>query len=108
MRKKQSTDAEMTLFGNDGGESTMTITQLCDAVQQLLKSPTVTDKWVVGELIDFSVRNGHCYADLVEKDDEGKALAKIHKYVSVCLQFVHGMFKNSLYHEKCKEDHGTA
>lgn len=93
MRKKQSTDAEMTLFGNDGGESTMTITQLCDAVQQLLKSPTVTDKWVVGELIDFSVRNGHCYADLVEKDDEGKALAKIpfrvwnYKYESLNKKF---------------------
>ena len=76
MRKKQSTDAEMTLFGNDGGESTMTITQLCDAVQQLLKSPTVTDKWVVGELIDFSVRNGHCYADLVERMTKGKLWQK--------------------------------
>lgn len=96
MSRKQSTDARMTLFGNDGGDATMTVTQLCVAIQKLVNSPIVADKWVVGELVDFSVRNGHCYADLVEKDDEGKALAKIpfrvwnYKYESLKNKFYEG------------------
>lgn len=68
-----------SLFPDRGDQSakSMTITQLCTLLQKLVKVPAVTDVWVVGELSDFSVRGGHCYADLVEKDDEGRPLAKI-------------------------------
>lgn len=55
----------------------MTISQLCATLQKLVKVPQVTDVWVVGELSDFGLRGGHCYADLVEKDDDGKPVAKI-------------------------------
>lgn len=60
-----------------GDGKSMTISQLCTLLQKLVKVPQVTDVWVVGELSDFSLRGGHCYADLVEKDDEGKPVAKI-------------------------------
>lgn len=62
--------------GHADGKS-MTISQLCVLLQKLVKVPQVTDVWVVGELSDFGLRGGHCYADLVEKDDEGRPLAKI-------------------------------
>lgn len=66
-----------TLFGPEEDSKSMTITELCTLLQKLVKVPAVTDVWVVGELSDFGLRGGHCYADLVEKDDEGKPLAKI-------------------------------
>lgn len=90
--KKTSTASEPSLFGNED-KPHMTVKELCDAIQKLVKGPTVSDKWVVGELVDFSIRGGHCYADLVEKDDEGKAVAKIplrvwsYKFVSLNNKF---------------------
>lgn len=66
-----------SLFGPEEDSKSMTITELCTLLQKLVKVPAVTDVWVVGELSDFGIRGGHCYADLVEKDEEGKPLAKI-------------------------------
>lgn len=74
----------------------MSITQLCTVLQKLVKVPQVTDVWVVGELSDFSLRGGHCYADLVEKDDEGKPLAKIplriwnYQFAAINAKFIGG------------------
>lgn len=74
----------------------ITITELCALLQKLVKVPAVTDVWVVGELSDFSLRGGHCYADLVEKDDEGKPLAKMplriwnYLFQSLNAKFAHG------------------
>lgn len=65
-------------------------------LQKLVKVPAVTDVWVAGELSDFSLRGGHCYADLVEKDDDGKPLAKIplriwnYLFQSLNAKFTHG------------------
>lgn len=87
-----STEARPSLFGTEE-KPQMTVKELCDALQKLVKGPTVADKWVVGELVDFSIRGGHCYADLVEKDAEGKAVAKIplrvwsYKFVSLNSRF---------------------
>lgn len=67
----------LTFGDEEQPDKSMTITQLCNLLQKLVKVPAVTDVWVVGELSDYNVRGGHCYADLVEKDDEGKPLAKI-------------------------------
>lgn len=74
----------------------MSITQLCGILQKLVKVPQVTDVWVVGELSDFTLRGGHCYADLVEKDDEGKPLAKIplriwnYQFAAINAKFIGG------------------
>ncbi|MBD5210059.1 MAG: exodeoxyribonuclease VII large subunit [Barnesiella sp.] len=69
---------KLSVEETDGGDSkSMTISQLCTLLQKLVKVPQVTDVWVVGELSDFTLRGGHCYADLVEKDDDGKPVAKI-------------------------------
>lgn len=74
----------------------ISITELCTLLQKLVKVPAVTDVWVAGELSDFSLRGGHCYADLVEKDEEGKPLAKIplriwnYLFQSLNAKFTHG------------------
>lgn len=74
----------------------ISITELCTLLQKLVKVPAVTDVWVAGELSDFSLRGGHCYADLVEKDDDGKPLAKIplriwnYLFQSLNAKFTHG------------------
>lgn len=74
MRRK-STSVEVVTDAD--GNKSMSISQLCSLLQKLVKVPAVTDVWVVGELSDFSLRGGHCYADLVEKNEEGKPVAKI-------------------------------
>lgn len=66
-----------SLFPEDAPGKSMTISQLTVVLQRLVKVPEVSEVWVVGELSDFGLRGGHCYADLVEKDDEGKPLAKM-------------------------------
>ncbi|MDE6317831.1 MAG: exodeoxyribonuclease VII large subunit [Muribaculaceae bacterium] len=84
-----------TSSGGADGKS-MTISQLCALLQKLVKVPQVTDVWVVGELSDFSLRGGHCYADLVEKDEEGKPVAKIplriwnYMFNAINAKFEHG------------------
>ena len=68
---------KLSVEETDGDSKSMTISQLCTLLQKLVKVPQLTDVWVVGELSDFTLRGGHCYADLVEKDDDGKPVAKI-------------------------------
>jgi exodeoxyribonuclease VII large subunit len=40
-------------------------------------SPGVRNVWVVGETSDLRVTGGHCYLELLEKDDQGRTLARI-------------------------------
>lgn len=65
------------ISGTADEEKSMTISRLCALLQKLVKVPEVSDVWVVGELSDFNLRGGHCYADIVEKDDDGKPVAKM-------------------------------
>lgn len=74
MRAKPDLFTDTSAVGED---KSMTISKLCDMMLKLVKVAATTDVWIVGELSDFSVRNGHGYADIVEKDDEGKAIAKL-------------------------------
>lgn len=68
---------EITGISVAGEDKSMTISKLCEVMYKLVKVPATTDVWIVGELSDFSVRNGHGYADIVEKDEDGKAVAKL-------------------------------
>lgn len=40
-------------------------------------NPHIQNVWVVAELSDVAVRGGHFYADLIQKDDAGRTVAKI-------------------------------
>ena len=54
----------------------LTLTTLSRIVTQKLNTPELRDVWVVGETSDVATRGGHCYMELLEKDDNGNTLAK--------------------------------
>lgn len=40
-------------------------------------NPVLQSRWVIAELSDVSERGGHCYMELVEKDDRGVTIARL-------------------------------
>lgn len=49
-------------------------TRVGDAIH---RNPYTQGVWVIAELSDIAVRGGHFYADLIQKDDAGKTLARM-------------------------------
>jgi len=45
-------------------------------IRSLTAAPGLTNVWVTGETSDFRVAGGHCYMELIQKDDNGQPLAK--------------------------------
>lgn len=42
----------------------------------LLSAPGLTGVWVTGETSDLRVSGGHCYMELLQKDDNGRHLPR--------------------------------
>lgn len=57
-------------------EETLTLYQLNELVRHLLTVPATQSRWVTAELSDVNVRGGHCYMELLQKDDAGRQVAK--------------------------------
>ncbi|MDE6400973.1 MAG: exodeoxyribonuclease VII large subunit, partial [Muribaculaceae bacterium] len=54
------------------GPQAMTLLQLTTAIGNAVRmSPVLQGAWVVAELSDVRVNGGHCYMELVEKNDSG-------------------------------------
>lgn len=49
----------------------MTLLQLQQRVNAVISSGVLRDVWVTAELSDVSIRGGHCYMELLQKDDSG-------------------------------------
>lgn len=43
----------------------------------IASSPEIHDVWIVAELSDVAVRGGHFYADLIQKDNTGRTVARM-------------------------------
>lgn len=41
------------------------------------KSPVLRDAWVTAELSDVRVNGGHCYMEMIEKNQQGQTIAKL-------------------------------
>lgn len=54
----------------------LSLLQLQQIVAQLVQQPQTQNVWVTAELLDVAVRGGHCYMELLQKDDRGVQLAK--------------------------------
>lgn len=55
----------------------LTLLQLNQLVAQLVMTPNTQNVWVTAELSDVSVRGGHCYMELLQKDpNSGQTVAK--------------------------------
>lgn len=56
----------------------MTLLQFTTAIGNAVRmSPSLQGAWVVAELSDVRVNGGHCYMELVEKNDAGQTVAKL-------------------------------
>lgn len=42
-----------------------------------IRTSAIQNQWVVAELSDVSSRGGHCYMELIEKDERGNTIAKL-------------------------------
>lgn len=58
-------------------KETISLLEYNSRIKRLLSSPEVQRCWVVAELSDVAVRGGHCYMELVQKDEDNtRILAK--------------------------------
>ena len=60
----------------DTVDSYLTLSQFNSFVASLIQVDATADVWVTAEISDFSVRGGHCYLELVEKDDTSSTIAR--------------------------------
>ena len=50
---------------------TLTLQQLQQRINRLITCDATRDVWVTAELSDVAVRGGHCYMELLQKDQDG-------------------------------------
>lgn len=66
------------LFSDLEQPQSLTLAQLTDRITRVIHgNPTIQNVWVVAELSDVAVRGGHFYADLIQKDESGRTLARM-------------------------------
>ena len=53
----------------------LTLSQLTGRISSVLHTAFVESVWVQAEISELNVRKGHCYMELVEKDDSGRNFA---------------------------------
>lgn len=54
----------------------LSLLELTRLVASLVQQPETQNVWVTAELSDVTVRGGHCYMELLQKDDRGCQVAK--------------------------------
>lgn len=54
----------------------LSLLQLNQRIARLIADPSTQNVWVTAELSDVAVRGGHCYMELLQKDDRGVQVAK--------------------------------
>lgn len=52
----------------------LSLSQLTRRIAEALSRPTLTNVWVVAELSDLRVSHGHCYMELIDKDEKTGAV----------------------------------
>lgn len=63
------------LFQTSGA---LTLLQLTTAVGNAVRAvPSLQGAWVIAELSDVRVNGGHCYMELIEKNESGQTVAKL-------------------------------
>ena len=67
---------EQSLFTNQ--PQGITLSQFNDRISRAINvTPGLQNQWVIAETSDLRVVRGHCYMELVEKDDHGTTVAKL-------------------------------
>lgn len=55
----------------------LTLRELLNRIATLVHQPETQNIWITAELQDVQVKGGHCYLELLQKDDGGQQLARI-------------------------------
>ncbi len=68
----------MEAFPNQEGPKAYTLSEFSRFVAAAMsREPLLMGAWVVAEISDMSVRGGHCYMTLIEKDPSGTTVARL-------------------------------
>ncbi len=68
----------MEAFPNQEGPKAYTLSEFSRFVASAMsREPVLMGAWVVAEISDMSVRGGHCYMTLIEKDRSGTTVARM-------------------------------
>lgn len=57
--------------------SPISLYELASRISRLVQQPETQNVWVTAELQDVASRGGHCYMELLQKDDSGRQVARI-------------------------------
>lgn len=58
-------------------KNAMTLLEMLDVVRTFVQQPATQNVWVVAEVQDVQVRGGHCYMEMLQKDDAGRQQARV-------------------------------
>ncbi len=58
-------------------QSSLTLLEFNRRIKNLMYDPDVQDCWVTAETSDLRVSRGHCYLELIQKDDSGATVARL-------------------------------
>ena len=62
----------------ENGNNAITLREFNNRIKRLLNNPEVCNCWIRADLSDVNVRGGHCYLELLEKDEStGATVAKM-------------------------------
>ena len=62
----------------ENGNNAITLREFNNRIKRLLNDPAVCNCWICADLSDVNVRGGHCYLELLEKDERtGATVAKM-------------------------------
>ena len=65
-------------MAENGNCNAITLREFNNRIKRLLNSPAVCNCWIRADLSDVNVRGGHCYLELLEKDERtGATVAKM-------------------------------
>ncbi len=72
----------------------ISLLELANRISRLVQQPETQNVWVTAELQDVSCRGGHCYMELLQKDDAGRQVARIR---GCCWANVYGPLSRRFY-----------
>lgn len=72
----------------------ISLLELSQRISYLVQQPETQNVWVVAELQDVNVRGGHCYMELLQKDERGQQLARMR---GCCWARVYGPMARNFY-----------
>ncbi|MDE7119200.1 MAG: exodeoxyribonuclease VII large subunit [Muribaculaceae bacterium] len=55
----------------------LSLLEMLNMVRSLVQQPQTQNVWVVAEVQDVACRGGHCYMEMLQKDDGGRQLARV-------------------------------